>query len=158
MPIVLVDNDANLNSRVDEDLDVFNPDVPIIPALSTGNPLTLGAGGVEPGTASSAFLNSTVTMSDAADGTNAIKDIALIIRGSALGSFSADVSVNKFSDRAILNPDTLSDINATALVYDYGIGVTADDLQKSISPTAGSGIADSDRLLGFNLFNQDLKA
>jgi len=50
MPIVLVDNDANLNSRVDEDLDLNNPDVPLIPALATGTPFTLGVAGVECGT------------------------------------------------------------------------------------------------------------
>ena len=42
IPVVLVDTDANLNSRVDEDLDLFNPDVPLIPALSTGTPFTVG--------------------------------------------------------------------------------------------------------------------
>lgn len=33
----------NTNSRVDEDLDVYNPDV-IVPTLSTGDPFTLGEG------------------------------------------------------------------------------------------------------------------
>ena len=41
IPVVLVDGDMNTNSRADEDLDVFNPDV-IIPTLSTGDPFTLG--------------------------------------------------------------------------------------------------------------------
>ena len=36
-----VDGDANLNSRADEDLDLFNPDVALIPALQTGSPATL---------------------------------------------------------------------------------------------------------------------
>jgi len=38
IPVVLVDGDANLNTRVDEDLDVFNTRQNIIPALQTGNP------------------------------------------------------------------------------------------------------------------------
>ena len=41
IPIELVDSDANKNSRADEDLDLNNPDVDLIPALRTGDPLTL---------------------------------------------------------------------------------------------------------------------
>ena len=40
IPVVLVDGDANLNTRVDEDLDVFSQRVDIIPALSTGSPFS----------------------------------------------------------------------------------------------------------------------
>ena len=43
IPVVIVDGDMNKNSRVDEDLDVYNPDV-IVPTLSTGDPFTLGEG------------------------------------------------------------------------------------------------------------------
>ena len=39
--IQLFDPDLNRNSRADEDLDVFNPDVERIPALQIGNPFTL---------------------------------------------------------------------------------------------------------------------
>ena len=41
IPVQLVDADANLNSRADEDLDFNNPNVAVIPALSTGSPATL---------------------------------------------------------------------------------------------------------------------
>jgi hypothetical protein len=41
IPLVLVDGDANLNSRADEDLDFNDPNVALIPALSTGSPATL---------------------------------------------------------------------------------------------------------------------
>ena len=41
IPVELVDNDANKNSRADEDLDLNNPDVDLIPSLQTGNPATL---------------------------------------------------------------------------------------------------------------------
>ena len=41
IPVSLVDADANLNSRADEDLDFNNPDVALIPALQTGSPATL---------------------------------------------------------------------------------------------------------------------
>jgi hypothetical protein len=41
IPVILVDGDANLNSRADEDLDFNNPEVALIPALKTGSPTTL---------------------------------------------------------------------------------------------------------------------
>ena len=44
IPFVLVDVDANKNSRANEDLDLFSANVDLIPALSTGTPATLVAG------------------------------------------------------------------------------------------------------------------
>ena len=41
IPVVVDDHDLNLNSRADEDLDLFNPDAGHIPTLQTGSPLTL---------------------------------------------------------------------------------------------------------------------
>ncbi|MDH5569406.1 MAG: hypothetical protein OEX98_06425, partial [Nitrosopumilus sp.] len=41
IPVELTDNDANQNSRADEDLDLNNPVVKLIPSLQTGDPLTL---------------------------------------------------------------------------------------------------------------------
>jgi len=41
IPIELKDNDANKNSRADEDLDLNKPDVDLIPSLQTGDPLTM---------------------------------------------------------------------------------------------------------------------
>jgi hypothetical protein len=41
IPIELVDADANQNSRADEDLDLNNPEIKLIPSLQTGTPNTL---------------------------------------------------------------------------------------------------------------------
>ena len=41
VPIVVVDGDANKNSRADEDLDLNDPNVALIPSLRTGTPNTL---------------------------------------------------------------------------------------------------------------------
>ncbi len=41
IPVVVNDHDLNTNSRADEDLDLFNPDVDHIPTLETGSPITL---------------------------------------------------------------------------------------------------------------------
>jgi len=43
IPVVLIDTDANKNSREDEDLDFNNPNVDLIPTLQTGNPFTLAS-------------------------------------------------------------------------------------------------------------------
>ena len=45
IPVVLVDADINKNSRADEDMTLKDPNVPLIPSLSTGSPITLGSGG-----------------------------------------------------------------------------------------------------------------
>ena len=39
--VMLNDGDANKNSRADEDLDLFNPKVDLIPSIKIGNPFTL---------------------------------------------------------------------------------------------------------------------
>ncbi len=44
MTVLLVDADQNLNSLADEDLDLNNPDVTIIPSLQIGSPLSLTDG------------------------------------------------------------------------------------------------------------------
>ena len=41
IPVVVDDQDLNLNSRGDEDLDLFNPEIDHIPTLQTGDPITL---------------------------------------------------------------------------------------------------------------------
>ena len=41
IPVTLVDQDLNLNTRSDEDLDLNNADVPLIPSLQIGSPITL---------------------------------------------------------------------------------------------------------------------
>ena len=41
IPVILIDNDNNLNSRQDEDLDVFNPEVFNVPALIIDDPFTI---------------------------------------------------------------------------------------------------------------------
>ena len=161
IPVVLVDGDANLNSRVDEDLDLFNPDVPLIPALQTGNPFTLGEGGVGTSTVAKAlFLNNTVVVNATAVtgagffGINASSTAATSILG-AVSAANATVVVDKFSDRAILNANNTADFQAKSLVID--LGVTASELYDSIANTEGSGLT-ADRLLGYNLFNNDFRS
>ncbi|MDH3341265.1 MAG: hypothetical protein OEL84_08265, partial [Nitrosopumilus sp.] len=73
IPVELFDGDANRNSRADEDLDLNDPAVKLIPALKTGTPATL-------------FPAS---------------ELSVATPGFASGSLSVK-EVQKFSDRAIL--------------------------------------------------------
>ena len=76
IPVEVFDGDANKNSRADEDLDLNNPDVDLIPSLQTGSPATLGL--------------LTAASIDGDDFNDAVDDVAI-----------AD-AVQGFSDRAIL--------------------------------------------------------
>ena len=157
IPLVLVDGDANLNSRVDEDLDLNNPDVPLIPSLGTGDPFTLGETATGSDTIETAvFLNITANTVDTTKGgfklinwTN-----ATVVGGSSI-NHTATVVVDKFSQRAILNANNTADFRAQSLVID--LNVKAGELKNSITDTAGTG-SSADRLLGFNLFNQDFRS
>jgi hypothetical protein len=44
LPVLLTDGDLNLNSKIDEDIDLSNPKFTIIPALKIGSPRTLASG------------------------------------------------------------------------------------------------------------------
>jgi len=154
IPIVLVDTDANLNSRVDEDLDLFNPDVPLIPSLSTGDPFSIGEVGTgATGIQKALFFNQTVfTFTTTTGGSVPVKDITLTNAGSVgIGNVSATVKVDKFSQRAIIDPTASA--NATAIAID--LNTNAEELFKSISDPSGSSLA---KLHGFNLFNMDLRS
>jgi hypothetical protein len=154
IPVVLVDSDANLNSRVDEDLDLNNPDVALIPSLTTGDSFSLGEAGTgETGIQRALFTNDTVFtfVNPNSISGEAVKTI-ILTPGTFEANVTATVNVDKFSERAIIDP--AASVNATAMIID--LATTAQELRNSISNTRGSGI--DDRLHGFNLFNQDLRS
>lgn len=66
IPVVIVDGDANKNSRADEDLDLNNPAVDLIPSLRTGDPFTLGEAGL---TAPKALWSNVANVSGTTTGT-----------------------------------------------------------------------------------------
>ncbi|QLH03505.1 hypothetical protein C5F47_08110 [Nitrosopumilus cobalaminigenes] len=157
IPVVLVDSDANQNSRVDEDLDLNNPDVPLIPSLQTGNPFTLGDDGTGgTGGQSAVFTNATIAFTEvntALPGGQGDPVKSLSALNTTGGNVTATVVVDKFSKRAIIDPSA-SLTDAKALIID--LSVTAEELFNSISNPQGADI--SDRLHGFNLFNMDLRS
>jgi hypothetical protein len=151
IPLVLVDTDVNLNSRIDEDLDVDNPDVSLIPSLETGNPFTLGETAVEGDTLEEAVYTTTVPTFTAVR----TADAAYSTIGFPTGGINAtaQIDVNKFSHRAVLTANqTLTGTHA--LVID--LEVKAKELFESITDTSGSD--PENKLHGFNLFNQDLRS
>ena len=126
IPVVLVDADVNKNSRADEDISLSDPSYKIIPSLRTGSPITLGSGADSDGNIKVA-IGENVTVAKAANGTT--------------------VSVDAFSDRAILN---ITDKNVKALLID--LDITGEQLKSSLVDTT------DDKNYGYNLFNYDIQS
>ena len=91
IPVVLVDADININSRSDQTMTLSDPEVPLIPSLSTGSPITLGSG---------------------ADSNDQIK----VYYGNSSEATKTDVE--KFSHRVILDSN---DANVDEILIDLGI-------------------------------------
>jgi hypothetical protein len=132
--VTLVDPDANKNSRADEDLDVNSPITALIPALSIGDPFTLGEtgdGGLPDVNISAIFTDSTT-----ATGT--------------------DENVQAFSKRALLTA-TAPQAGATDMVIDLKTDM-ADLLQTvrdPVNPPVGIAVTVFN---GFNFLNIDLRS
>ena len=138
IPVVVTDGDANKNSRADEDLDLNDPSVDVIPSLSTGDPFTLGEGDdAQAGyytMTRPVFVNGqsgTVPGSDAADDTRIV--------------------VQQFSDRALVT-SVNGGASADFLVIDLDTDMA--DLRETIN---NSDDASTD-FRGFNLLNYDVRA
>jgi hypothetical protein len=168
IPVSVTDSDANKNSRADEDIDLFNADVSLIPSLRIGTPFTLGNNGTE-------TTNSIVVGTFAQVGRNAQSaghsnpvgaqgvllnkvNLTSNFNSGGVGSTSYNsthpVTVNKFSDRAVVTANTTStDYRVDVLVID--LGSTADELKTVVRDTRGTGT--TGRLHGFNFFNYDIR-
>jgi len=138
IPITLVDGDANKNSRADEDLDLNSGDVALIPALQTGDPFTLRE--------NTAGINATLFI-----GTLAPSDTTQIGNDTLVftSSLAVPVTVDRFSDRAILDLSSSTSTAVTGVLIDLETNIK--ELRTSIkNPT---GVFD-----GFNLFNYDVRS
>ena len=131
IPVELTDFDANKNSRADEDLDLNDPNVDLIPSLRTGNPFTLAENNDDDDAPLDASYGS---LGVANDYTMYTQDTA------------ANVAVEKFSKRGIITP---ASTGAEVLVID--LNADGDDLQDSINDERGD-------FHGFNLFNMDIRS
>ncbi len=115
--VELFDEDANKNSRADEDLDLNNPNVDLIPTLRTGTPATLGELDV-------ATLTAGATNVDLGSEVQGFSDRALLTTadsitfGNALDTLSLQVGTMK--DFYAAAPIDDADFNGFAL-FNYDI-------------------------------------
>ncbi|WP_100183187.1 hypothetical protein [Candidatus Nitrosotenuis aquarius] len=157
IPVRITDSDANKNSRADEDLDFNNADVSIIPALRIGTPFTLGVKGTESSTTAVSVILNNFTESQAnvenrppTDGASVFKFTASNTAAVAGGIMEGNMTVQKFSDRALLTQNRTN--SATAILIDTK--ATAQDLKKSIFDPRQSS---TPKFFGFNLLNLDVR-
>ena len=151
IPVTIVDSDQNKNSRADEDLDLDNTDVTLIPALRTGDPFTIGEGTSTPRVN---LFNGTVTHGTASVAGNLAVGSTFAYGITALNpseNITSTAAVDAFSQRAILSQTA----NATAQVSNVivDLGTTLEELQNTISVngTNSDGVA-------FNFFNYNVES
>ncbi|MCH9657334.1 hypothetical protein K0U27_01340, partial [archaeon] len=151
IPVVIVDGDQNKNSRADEDLDLDNPDVTLIPALTTGDPFTIGEG------ASSLRVNifngTLLKTGISAAGNDAAVGTAGLITVTSLspisGNQTSTADVDLFSERAILSQTANATAGVGQVIID--LNTNLEELQKSISQADATGVA-------FNFFNYNVES
>ena len=138
IPVEVVDSDANKNSRADEDLDLFNPEVRLIPSLRTGDPFTLGESDIN-------TVSGPLSALVFADDPTSVAPLTFAAPGTNTTSI-----VQTFNHRALIIPD--ADATSKSLVID--LETTMGDLRSSINEpsTSASGFK------GFNLVNIDMRA
>ena len=146
IPFTLTDNDANRNSRVDEDLHLNNPNVDLIPSLSTGNPFTLGEAGTGSGP-DGTQTTAVYTAGPVAD--NSLDTFYLDFPTTAI--VPASITVQKFSERAIIN---VADVDTPVNGIVFDLKTTASDLQDIVKQKA-SGTGEGFR--GFSFLNLDVR-
>ena len=143
MPVLLVDSDANKNNLSKEDLDLFDPQYISIPSLSTGDPFTLGESGNGSNTKTTAyFLDGFDLDSTSTQGMSVLSNYSI--------GTETKVTVEKFSDRARIDPLVNSD--SDALVID--LKTNLNELHSTIS----NPFDPAEEFRGFNLFNFDIRS
>ena len=128
IPIVIVDGDANKNSRADEDLVVSDPNASLIPALVTGDPFTLGEGQDESKDLPRVILQNAT-----------IQDGRLLPQGNPI---STNTNVQAFSERAMITPTGSGTVNSMLIELGTNVG----DLTSTLD----------DAETVFNFYNQDV--
>ncbi|ABX13443.1 hypothetical protein [Nitrosopumilus maritimus] len=158
IPVVIVDADQNKNSRADEDLDLNNPDVTLIPALRTGDPFTIDEGG----TPSLIFTNGT-------NGDDSIFDTGAINNTSAgqVGNFTLNINVTRFSSATNITSTESIDTFSKRLISaqtanssaNFDVDFAIIDLGSATLETLKETVVDEDNTaVGFNFFNYDVRS
>ena len=132
IPVQLVDNDLNKNSRADEDLDLFNPEVEALPSLITGDPFTLAENNEEDEASLVGLLGNTMA-----------NDLSTLT-----GAVPADnINVEAVSKRAIIQASSTASVNTLIIDLDANV----EDLRASIHHPAHG-------FRGFNFLNIDVRS
>ena len=152
IPVIVIDGDQNKNSRADEDLDLDNPDATLIPALTTGNPFTIGEGTSTPAinifnSTRTVLIGSTVA-GDIAVGAIANYTLVTLVVGA---NTTSTATVDAFSERAILTQTAGASAAAQVGTVIVDLGTTLDVLQSTISQAGATGVA-------FNFFNYNVES
>ncbi|MDH3395380.1 MAG: hypothetical protein OEL52_04410, partial [Nitrosopumilus sp.] len=146
IPVEVFDVDANRNSRADEDLDLFDPDVKLIPSLRTGDPFSLAENDDDDNALLEVIFIDDVTLAVDGAGENAIESTPVI--ADATNEQTLNMQVQKFSKRGLIDTADTAD-TYEALFID--LEATAGDLKDSISDPTGV-------FHGFNLLNIDVRS
>jgi len=150
IPVTVIDGDQNKNSRADEDLDLDNPDVTLIPALSTGDPFTIGEGTSTPTINIFNATRSVGASSIAGDMTvGTLATYALVAISGTGANTTSTAAVDVFSERAILTQTANKTAEVGTVIVD--LGTTMDELRKTISQADATGVA-------FNFFNYNVES
>ena len=155
IPVIVVDSDQNKNSRVDEDLDLDNTDVTLIPALSTGNPFTIGEGTDTP---TVNIFNSTRSVGASSVERNlAVGSTSVFTLGTlsptAMTNASSTGEVDDFSERLILSQTANDDAEIGIVIVDLDTTMTElrDSINNNPDPDDNDGVA-------FNFFNYNVES
>ena len=150
IPVIIIDGDQNKNSRADEDLDLDNTDVTLIPALSTGDPFTIGEGAdslrvnIFDGTLAKGAIS---TVGDAAVGTAGL--ITVTTLNTTSGNQTSSAEVEAFSERAILTQTANTSTTYGEVIID--LDTNLDELQNTVIQADATGVA-------FNFFNYNVES
>ncbi len=154
----IIDDDANKNSKIDEALSLADENIQVIPALSTGNPFTLG----DAGPLFQAVYSTELLLLGPTNVTSIVGQTGgILVNSTAAGvtggdSFRADnIPVDQYSDRGIIHitNTTGTTLDATELLID--LDATMGDLRGTFLDTRESA---ANTLYGANLFNFDLRS
>src|SRR3989338_2750371 len=156
--VTLVDNDQNLNSKVDEDLDVNNNNTKIIPTISIGSPFTIKSGD-----------NATIWDSLRIGTDSSLGGFGFITFASTnqpLQYWAWGSSVDAFGQRMVLTPvastnSSLVELDLRtgrnempAITIDLG-GRTFGDFKNTIKDPRGSAVG---KFKGLNIINIDFRS
>jgi hypothetical protein len=147
IPVVVVDGDQNKNSRADEDLDLNNVDVTLIPSLRTQDPVTLAENNSTDAALLHAIVGPKLTISDG----NGDRGVAELEDNTGTNA-TATIKVDAFSKRGILESGTALAAGEESILID--LNMTGADLKETVKDTLEGATG---RLFGFNMYNQDLR-